>query len=64
MKVFVTTGDWKIEKLSEQEVLDARQTDKPTDDQSKINENNDSVTGMAQCPRHKRRRRGSERRRC
>ena len=51
MKVFVRTGDRRIEKPTEQEVLDALDTDNQTDDQSKINENNDSVTGMAQCPR-------------
>jgi len=51
MKVFVRTGDRRIEKPTEQEVLDTLDTDNQTDDQSKINENNDSVTGMAQCPR-------------
>ena len=51
MKIFVRTEDWRIEKPTEQAVLDALDTDNQTDDQSKINENNDSVTGMAQCPR-------------
>ena len=51
MNKCVSNKDWRIEKLSEQEVLDARQTDKPTDDQSRINENNESVMEMAQCPR-------------
>ena len=51
MEIFVRTEDWRIEKPTEQAVLDALDMDNQTDDQSKINENNDSVTGMAQCPR-------------
>ena len=51
MKVFVTTGDWKIEEPTEQETINALSTDNQINDPTLTKTKNKTVTEMAQCPR-------------
>ena len=51
MKVFVTTGDWKIKEPTEQETINALSTDNQINDPTLTKTKNKTVTEMAQCPR-------------
>ena len=51
MKVFVTTGDWRIEEPTEQETINALSTDNQINDPTLTKTKNKTVTEMAQCPR-------------
>ena len=51
MKVFVTTGDWKIKEPTEQETINALSTDNQINDPTPTETNNKTVTEIAQCPR-------------
>ena len=51
MKVFVTTGDWKIEQPTEQKTINALSIDNQIDDPTLTKKNNKTAIEMAQCPR-------------
>ena len=51
MKVFVTTGDWKIEESTEQKTINALTSDNQINDPSLTKKNNKTAIEMAQCPR-------------
>ena len=51
MKVFVTTGDWKIKEPTEQETINALTSDNQINDPTLTKTNNKTAIEMAQCPR-------------
>ena len=51
MKVFVTTGDWRIEEPTEQETINALTTDNQINDPTLTKTKNKTAIEMAQCPR-------------
>ena len=51
MKVFVTTGDWKIEEPTEQKTINALSADNQIDDPTLTKTKNKTAIEMAQCPR-------------
>lgn len=51
MKVFVTTGDWKIKEPTEQETINALTSDNQINDPTLTKTKNKTAIQMAQCPR-------------
>ena len=51
MKVFETTGDWRIKEPPEQKTINALSIDNQINDPTLTKKNNKTVIQMAQCPR-------------